>query len=126
MLATVGILFLGVSAARFFWTLRRGVYRRYPYEQFALVGTAAVLGLLAVLERPGIVSGALFLLELGALVIVIRYFGFGVRFPRGEIGVNVGDRFPDFTLPDSDGHTFDSRSLLGSSTALYLFFRGHF
>ena len=49
-----------------------------------------------------------------------------VRYPREKTGIRVGERFPDFTLLDSDGRVFDSRSVLGTSSALFVFFRGHF
>ena len=126
MLAAAGVLFLVLSAAAFAVRLRRGIYSRYPYEQFLLVGTAVVFGLLAAIASPGAVTLALLAVELGALVLVVRYFGIGARFPSMEVKVKAGERFPELTLPDSEGGTFDSRSLLGSSAALYIFYRGHF
>jgi len=126
MLAVAGVFLLALSAAFFFFRLRRGLYSRYPYEQFLLVGTAVVLGLLAAIANPRAVTLALLAVEIGALALVVRYFGIGARFPSMEVKVRAGERFPEVTLPDSEGGTFDSRSLLGSSAALYIFYRGHF
>jgi hypothetical protein len=126
MLAAAGISLLVVSAALFGLRLRRGVYSRYPFEQFFLVGAAFVLGLVAAIASPGPVALGLLAVEAGALALVVRYLGIGARFPPEEAGIKTGERFPEFALPDSEGGTFHSRSLLGSSAALYLFYRGHF
>jgi len=126
MLAAAGVLFLALSTVAFFFRLRRGLYSRYPYEQFLLIGTAFVLGLLAAIANPGAVTLSLLALEIGALALVVRYLGIGARFPSHEVNVQAGERFPEFTLPDSEGGTFVSRAVLGSSAALYIFYRGHF
>lgn len=126
MLAAAGVFFLALSAALFVLRLRRGVYSRYPYEQFLLMGAAFVLGLLAAIANPGPITLVLLAVEAGALALVVRYLGIGARFPPDEVKVKTGERFPEFTLPDSEGGSFQSRSLLGSSAALYIFYRGHF
>ena len=126
MLAAAGILLLALSAASFFVRLRLGLFHRYPYEQFLFVGTAFLFGLLSAVANPGVVNLALFAVELGAAALVVRYLAIGARFPSGDVKVRTGEPFPDFALPDSEGGTFVSRSLQGSSAALYIFFRGHF
>jgi hypothetical protein len=126
MLAAAGISLLVVSAALFALRLRRGVYSRYPFEQFLLVGAAVVLGLLAAIANPGPATLALLAVEAVALAVVVRYLGIGARFSSEEAIIKTGERFPEFALADSEGATFQSRSLLGSSAALYLFYRGHF
>ena len=126
MQAAVGVFLLALSAAAFFFRLRRGLYSRFPYEQFLLVGAAFALGLLAAIANPGAVTLVLLAVELGALALVVRYLGIGARFPADEVSVKAGERFPDFVLPDSEGGSFHSRALLGSSAALYIFYRGHF
>ncbi len=126
MLAAAGISLLFLSAALFALRLRRGIYSRYPFEQFFLVGAAFVLGLLAAIANPGPVTLVLLGIEALALALVFRYLGIGARFPSERATVKAGERFPDFVLPDSEGGSFPSRSLLGTSAALYLFYRGHF
>lgn len=126
MLAAAGVFFLALSPVAFFFRLRRGLYSRYPYEQFLLIGAAFVLGLLAAIANPGAVTLSLLALEIGALALVVRYLGIGAHFPSHEVTVKAGERFPEFALPDSEGGTFVSRSVLGSSAALYILYRGHF
>ena len=103
MLAISGFLLLFVSWGVFQWTLGRGSYRRYPHEQFVLVGASA--------------------LELAAFAMLVWYMTSGARFSRGAISLGVGDRFPSFSLRDSHGELFDSARLDGK-TALILFYRG--
>jgi hypothetical protein len=126
MLAAAGISFLIVSAALFGLRLRRGVCSRYPFEQFFLVGAAFVLGLVAAIANPVPLTLILLAVEAIALAVVVRYLGIGARFSSEEVGVKVGEPFPEFALPDSERGTFQSRSLLGDSAALYIFYRGHF
>ena len=124
MLSILGILFLVSAGYAFFWTLRKGKFRRYPWEQFVLLGIAASLGALAMVERPSLLKGSLLFIELVALTVSFVYFGVGVRFRRSGVGVLAGKRLPSFTLPDSTGKLFRSESLEGETAALYLFYRG--
>jgi hypothetical protein len=120
-----GALFLVGAGASFFFRMKHGIYSRYPAEQFLFVGASFLLGLLGALRVPGLLSLAVLAVEIGAFTVVLIFFGFGFRFPQDQ-RLKVSDRFPDFVLPDSEGGTFDSRRLLGSSAALYVFYRGHF
>lgn len=124
MPAIAGLLLLAASVLLFFWTLRRGVFRRYPWEQFVLLGLAAAAGFGALWSRPGVVTLLLFGLEVAALAVFTWYFSIGARFSRGEVSVKAGDPLPRIQLPDSEGRPFDSDELVGKSTALYLFYRG--
>ncbi len=126
MVAALGLVCLVLSAVAFFLRLRLGLFSRFPYEQFLLVGAAFVLGLVAAIAEPGAVTLALLAIEAAAFVLVVRYLGIGTRIPGEGVAVKSGERFPDFALPDSEGGTVDSRSLLGSSAALFVFYRGDF
>ena len=123
MLAATGVLLLVLSFVIFGWTLRAGKYRRYPHEQFVLVGAATVAGLVSVIDGPTIVETALFTLELLMFLFLVYYMSIGARFRRGNLSISVGDRFPSFKLLDSKATHVDSESLRGK-TALYLFYRG--
>ncbi|GMR23704.1 MAG: hypothetical protein BMS9Abin37_2162 [Acidobacteriota bacterium] len=123
MLAISGFLLLFVSWGVFQWTLGLGSYRRYPHEQFVLVGASVLIGLTAVLERASVLDVSLFVLELVAFAVLVWYMTRGARFSRGAISLGVGDRFPSFSLRDSHGELFDSARLEGK-TALILFYRG--
>ena len=125
MVSILGILFLVSAGYAFFWTLRKGKFRRYPWEQFVFLVIAASLGAIAMVERPSLLNGSLLLIELVGLTVSFAYFGIGVRFRRSGVSVLAGKRLPSFTLPDSTGKPFRSESLEGETVALYLFYRGH-
>ena len=123
MPAISGFLLLFVSWGVFQWTLRQGSYRRYPHEQFVVVGASVLIGLTTVLDRASILHVSLIVVELAAFAMLVWYMTGGARFSRGQIALAVGDRFPDFALVDSHGAVFESASLDGK-TALVLFYRG--
>jgi hypothetical protein len=127
MLALIGFALLILSAALWWGTLRfLGIYRRVPVENYVLFVIAAGIGLYAVVERPSIPNGALVLVSLAMLGALVWYvhFAVGSTFPREELALRVGDRFPEISLPDSEGQLFQSASMEGVASALYLFYRG--
>ena len=124
MLVLAGLALLALAAFVFRWTVLHGRYRRYPYEQFFLVGASVLVGLQAFFLRPGWLSGAALVVEAAAFATLTWYMARGARFRRGHVSLAIGERFPDFRLPQSTGGEFDSASLEGQ-TALFLFYRGH-
>lgn len=124
VLAFTGLGCLGVAALVFRRSLNRGIYRRHPYEIYALVLISALSGVVALSISRTWLVGVLALVEVLACVAAAWYFGVGSRFPRAEIPLKTGDFFPTFSLTDSSGSVFDSESLIGESGALYLFYRG--
>ena len=123
MLAISGFLLLFVSWGVFQWTLRQGSFRRYPHEQFVLIGASVLIGLSTVLAEPSAFHVSLFAIELVMFLALVWYMAGGARFSRGEISLAVGDPFPSFSLRDSHGERFDSARLDGKM-ALVLFYRG--
>jgi hypothetical protein len=126
VLAFAGFLLVVSSGAIFYLRVRLGLYSRYPYEQFVLVGAAVVVGLVAALTNPGVLTLLLLGLEIAALALVVRYLFIGERFPEAESTLKTGEPFPDFRLPDSEGRPFESRLQQRGTSALYVFYRGHF
>lgn len=124
MLAAIGVALLLSAFGAFKLKLRNGIYRRYMPEELGLVVASVLVGLVAVVSRPGVVASTLLGLEIVALATLVWYLTSGSRFPRGELSVREGQRFPRLRLVDSTGEPFDSRSLLGETAALYLFYRG--
>ncbi len=123
MLAFIGVVLLGTAMVVFRWSLRRGKYRRYPYELFFFVGTSLAAGAASVALGPSWWNVSLAVLEAAALGMLTWYIVLGARFRRESVSVVPGERFPDFVLRDSLGAPFDSTTLAGK-TALFLFYRG--
>jgi hypothetical protein len=125
VLAIAGFLLVVSSAVLYLFQLRLGVFRRYPYELYVLVGAAVLCGLFAAVANPNAVTLGLLALEAAALALVVWYLGVGVPFPDEQVGIQTGQRFPEFTLLDSEGQAFHSRVELRDTAALYIFYRGH-
>ncbi len=127
MFAAIAFALVVVSGALWWVTLRfLGIYRRVPVENYVIWALAAGVGLYALIQEPSIWNGAAVLVPTVVLGVAAWYLNMSAaaRFPRDELWLKVGDRFPRFSLPDSHGQAFDSASLEGISSALYLFYRG--
>jgi hypothetical protein len=125
MLSILALFLLGASAGLYWLSLRAGIYRRLPWEHYALLGTSAALSLFALLKEPSWWRVAVFITTFSALVLLVGYVHFFSTFKRRRINLKVGERFPEFTLPDSTGSSFASGQMVGQKSVLYLFYRGN-
>ena len=127
MFAVIALALTVASAALWWVTLRLfGIYRRVPVENYFILTGAAGIGLYALIQKPTIWNGAAFALPALSLGLAAWYLNLtaAARFPRNKLRLKLGDRFPRFSLPDSQGRPFRSESLESVSSALYLFYRG--
>jgi hypothetical protein len=104
-------------------TLRLAVWRRYPIEFVALSALGAIIGIVGFARDPGLATG----LGAGLALAIVAFmcwflFSFSMYGPR-EDHPRPGDRFPDFTLPTSDGRSFSLAEARGRRLIL-LFYRG--
>ncbi len=100
-----------------------GRFRRVPWEFLAVSAFGVVLAAAFALRDGGaaaVVATALSALLFGLLVLF--YLRFSMYGPR-EDRPRVGDRFPDFRLPTSDGGVFDLAERRGQRHLL-IFYRG--
>jgi hypothetical protein len=107
----------------FFLTLKLAVWRRYPWECVAISALGPLLGIYALARDPGI--GTALGLALAAAIFAFGcwfLFSFSMFGPR-EDRPRAGDRFPDFTLPASEGPPVSLAALRGRRLVL-LFYRG--
>lgn len=116
-------LALAAGGILLFWLIPTfQVYASYPWPSYVLLALSVVTALRSPSRwrRKGAVvavTSALFVL----FVVVTAYLP---RLDRGPLAVNVGDRFPDFTLMTSIREPFSPRDLRGRTAALYVFYRG--
>ena len=90
----------------FLTSFRLARYRRVPWEFLAAIAACAGLGVYLWWRAPGIGTTVGALLSVGILVFACWFlFSFSMYRPR-EDRPRIGERFPDFTLPASDGSTF--------------------
>jgi len=107
----------------FLTSFRLARYRRTPWEFLAIIAAGAGLGVHLVWRAPGIGTALSALLSVGILGFACWFlFSFSMYGPR-EDRPHVGERFPDFTLPASDGSAFSLAEARGRRL-LVLCYRG--
>ena len=123
-LALISFALVGIGIFVYMLVLRRGIYRRIPYEQYFLFSAASALALYAAGKEPSILNWAALAASALVLGTFVWYIHFESKFPRTGLRIKTGERFPSFSLPDSQGGTFDSAEKRGKKSVLYLFYRG--
>jgi hypothetical protein len=100
-----------------------GRFRRNPWEFFALSLAGAVFAVAHAAATPSRASAAAAAVSVvGVAALYWFWYSFSMYGAR-EDRPRVGDRFPAFRLPTSDGGAYDSAALRGTPR-LYIFYRG--
>lgn len=100
-----------------------GRFRRIPWE-FLAVSALGVVVAVATALRAGGTASAIAAIVSAVLFAFLLWFLFGYTMYAGrEDRPRVGDRFPEFRLPTSDGGTFDLAAERGRRHLL-IFYRG--
>ena len=107
----------------FLVSTRFAIYRRYPWEFVSLVTLGAALGLYRFVQYPGAGTAVAAIFSAGILALACWYLFSFSMFETREDRPRVGERFPDFTLPASDGPPFHLADVRGRRH-LILFYRG--
>jgi len=120
------------------------ITRDFPWVNLLFFGAGAVLlgkGLVRAFKQPEVYRGKILGCILAALSLAgIGLFSFGLfyvvrQLPSAEAAPRVGQKAPDFTLPDQNGKAVTLAGLLTSAPTgtagakangvLLIFFRGH-
>lgn len=98
------------------------IYWQYPWPTYGLL--AASLGC-AVASRSRSTARRLTIgITSLTTLLFLGYTLFLSQLDRPRLALEVGDRFPTFSLATSTGETFYSADLVGHTAALYIFYRG--
>lgn len=117
------LIALGAFGLYFLTTFRLARYRRQPWEFVAVIAAGAALGVYQLVRAPGIGSAIGAGLSVGTLGFASWFLFSFSMYGRREDRPRVGDRFPDFTLPASDGSSFSLAGARGRRL-LVLCYRG--
>ena len=111
------------------------ITRDFPWVNLLLFGASGillVLGLTRAFGRPHVYRGKVFGPILAAIsLLVFGLFAYGVfyvvrQMPASVGAPHVGEKTPEFTLPDQNGKPVALADLLsGSRGAVLIFYRGH-
>jgi hypothetical protein len=110
------------------------ITRDFPWANlllFAAGGVLLVAGLVRAFRKPELYRGKVFGTILAVLsLLVFGFFAFGVfymvrQMPASAGAPRVGQKAPDFTLPDQDGKPVALTDLLSPNGTVLIFYRGH-
>jgi hypothetical protein len=111
------------------------VMRDFPWANLLLFGTGGILlvvGLARAFGRPQVYRGKMVGPILSVLsLLAFALFGYGAfylvrQMPASASAPRVGEKAPEFTLPDQNGKPIALADLLSSSRgAVLIFYRGH-
>ena len=118
------VVALGTIAA-YLLLFRVATVRNHPEGYVAAFALATVLGALA-LARSRRWPAWLALGLSAALLVAGAWFDFVIaRIPATPSVLRVGERPPDFTLPDAAGRPVSLADFRGTKPVVLVFYRGH-
>jgi len=100
------LLAAGGFGLYFLSSFRLARYRRRPWEFVAIVAAGAALGAYRLVAAPGAATAVAAALAVGILAFACWFLFSFSMYGKREDRPRVGERFPDFALPTSDGRVF--------------------
>jgi AhpC/TSA family len=115
------------AVAAYALLLRVAVVRNHPEGYVVAFGLATALAALAVGRARGRRWPAWLALGFSSLLLVSgAWFNFvGARVPVTATALRVGERAPDFTLPDATGRPVSLAEYRGKKPVVLVFYRGY-
>ena len=110
------------------------ITRDFPWANLLLFGIGAVLlltGLFRAFGRPQLYRGKVFGSILIALAFLLfAFFSYEIFYvlkqvPLSAQAPHVGDKAPEFTLPDQNGKQVALADLISPNGVVVIFYRGH-
>jgi hypothetical protein len=110
------------------------VTRDFPWATLLLFAVGAVLlvvGLFRAFGRPQLYRGKIFGSIFAALALLLfAFFSYEIFYVLGQLPLSaqaprVGEKAPEFTLPDQNGKSVALADLLSPNGAVLIFYRGH-
>ena len=122
----------GLFSYEFF--ARFPITRDFPWANLLLFGIGAALllfGLFRAFGRPQVYRGKIFGSIFAAIAMFLfAFFAYEIFYvlrqvPLSSQAPRVGEKAPQFTLPDQDGKQVALSDLLSPNGAVLIFYRGH-
>jgi hypothetical protein len=100
-----------------------GRFRRIPWEFLAVSALGVVVAVATALRQGGAASAIAAIVGAVLFAFLLWFFFVHTMYAAREDRPRIGDRFPEFRLPTSDGGTFDLAAERGKRHLL-IFYRG--
>jgi hypothetical protein len=126
-LAALSVVVAIGAVAAYVLLLRVATVRNHPEGYVVAFALATALAALAVARARGRRWPAWLALALSSLLLVAgAWFNFvAARVPVAPTALRVGERPPDFTLPDAAGRSVSLADYLGKKPVVLVFYRGY-
>jgi AhpC/TSA family protein len=129
-----GFVFVVVALFSYPFFAQFPVTRDFPWANLLLFGVGGILlvtGLVRAFGKPQLYRGKI-LGPIFALLSLLAFslFAYGAfylvrQLPASTSAPRVGEKAPEFTLPDQSGKQVALADLLAGKAALLIFYRGH-
>jgi hypothetical protein len=122
----------GLFSYEFF--ARFPITRDFPWANLLLFGVGAALllvGLFRAFGRPQVYRGKIFGSIFAALALLLfAFFSYEILYVLKQVPLSaqaprVGEKAPEFALPDQDGKQIALADLLSPNGAILIFYRGY-
>lgn len=130
----IGFLFVVVGLFSYEFFVQFPITRDFPWANlllFAVGGILLVTGLVRAFGKPQLYRGKIF----GPIVALLSLLIFGFfayelfyvvrQVPASTSAPRVGEKAPEFALPDQDGKQVALADLISPKGAVLIFYRGH-
>src|SRR6266478_3653729 len=126
-LAALSVVFAIGAVAAYARLLRVAVVRNHPEGYVLAFALATALAALAVARARGRRWPAWLALGFSGLLLMAgAWFNFvAARVPGTPTALHVGERAPDFTLPDATGRPVSLADYRGKKPVVLVFYRGY-
>jgi hypothetical protein len=126
-LAALSVVVAIGAVASYVLLLRVAVVRNHPEGYVVAFALATALAALAVVRARGRRWPAWLALGFSSLLLATgAWFNFvGARVPVTPTALRVGERAPDFTLPDAAGRPVALADYRGKKPVVLVFYRGY-
>lgn len=126
-LAALGVVIAIGAVAAYALLLRVAIVRNHPEGYVVAFALATALAALAVVRARGRRWPAWLALGFSSLLLVAgAWFNFvAARVPVAPTALRVGERAPEFTLPDAAGQPVTLADYRGKKPVVLVFYRGY-
>lgn len=127
ILGVVGIIVtnFGYSGGEPAFGFQQIVHARIPWLLLAAVWTGGALGIVSLIRKHRFWKYLVVVPELAVMGFVSFMFLQASWLPAHELDIKIGDAFPSYALLDQDENLQRLQASTPRSSALYIFYRGH-